>query len=80
MLGRCLRFGVTPRYELALALGVVGMAVVAVFYDSFYWAQIDLLMGAMGGRAVDTDRAHRTARAGARTISRRRGGRELQAG
>ncbi len=48
-LGRCLRFRVTPRYELALALGIVGMAVVAVFYDSFYWAQLDLLLGAMGG-------------------------------
>lgn len=48
-LGRCLRLGATPRYELALALGIVGMAVVAIFYDSFYWAQIDLLLGAMGG-------------------------------
>jgi hypothetical protein len=25
------------------------MAVVTIFYDSFYWAQIDLLLGAMGG-------------------------------
>jgi O-antigen ligase len=49
VLGRCLRLGVTPRYELALALGIVGMAVVTIFYDSFYWAQIDLLFGAMGG-------------------------------
>ncbi len=49
VIGRCLRFGVIPRQELALALGIVGMAVVTVFYDSFYWAQIDLLLGAMGG-------------------------------
>jgi O-antigen ligase len=49
VLGRCLRLGVTPRHELALALGIVGMAVVTIFYDSFYWAQIDLLLGAMGG-------------------------------
>jgi O-antigen ligase len=46
---RCLRFGVNPPLELALALGIVGMAVVTAFYDSFYWAQIDLMMGAMGG-------------------------------
>jgi hypothetical protein len=46
---RCLRFGVTPPLELALALGVLGMAVVTIFYDSFYWSQIDLLFGAMGG-------------------------------
>jgi hypothetical protein len=46
---RCLRFGVTPPLELALALGVLGMAVVTIFYDSFYWSQIDLLLGAMGG-------------------------------
>jgi O-antigen ligase len=49
VLGRCLRLGLTPRYEVALALGILGMAVVTIFYDSFYWAQIDLLLGAMGG-------------------------------
>jgi len=49
VLGRCLRLGVTPGLELALALGVLGMAVVTVFFDSFYWFQIDLLLGAMGG-------------------------------
>jgi O-antigen ligase len=49
VIGRCLRLGLTPRYELALALGILGMAVVTIFYDSFYWAQIDLLLGAMGG-------------------------------
>jgi O-antigen ligase len=48
-LARCMRLGVTPKYELSLALGIVGMAVVAIFYDSFYWAQLDLLLGAMGG-------------------------------
>ncbi len=49
LLGRCLRLGITPRHELALALGILGMAIVTIFYDSFYWAQIDLLLGAMGG-------------------------------
>ncbi len=49
LLARCLRWGVTPPLELALALGIVGMAVVTFFYDSFYWSQIDLLFGAMGG-------------------------------
>ena len=49
VLGRCMRFRVTPRYELSLALGLIGMAVVTIFYDSFYWAQLDLLLGAMGG-------------------------------
>ncbi len=49
VLARCLRFGVTPPIELALALGILGMAVVTLFYDSFYWAQIDLLFAAMGG-------------------------------
>lgn len=49
VIGRCLRLGVTPRHELALALGIIGMAIVTIFYDSFYWAQIDLLLGAMGG-------------------------------
>jgi O-antigen ligase len=48
-IGRCLRVRSTPLPELALALGIIGMAVVTIFYDSFYWAQIDLLMGAMGG-------------------------------
>jgi O-antigen ligase len=49
LIGRCARLGVTPSFELALALGIVGMAVVTIFYDSFYWAQIDLLLGSMGG-------------------------------
>jgi O-Antigen ligase len=49
VLTRCLRLRVTPTYDLTLALGIVGMAVVAIFYDSFYWAQLDLLLGAMGG-------------------------------
>jgi O-Antigen ligase len=49
VIARCLRLGITPRYELALALGILGMSVVTIFYDSFYWAQIDLLLGAMGG-------------------------------
>jgi O-antigen ligase len=49
VLVRCLRMRVSPTYELALALGIVGIAVVTAFYDSFYWAQLDLLLGAMGG-------------------------------
>ena len=49
VLGRCLRFGVAPQLELALVLGIIGMAVVTIFYDSFYWPQIDLLLGGMGG-------------------------------
>ncbi len=48
-IGRCLRFAVCPGPEVALALGILGIAVVTIFYDSFYWAQIDLLLGAMGG-------------------------------
>jgi O-antigen ligase len=48
-LARCLRFRQAPPIEVALALGIVAMAVVAGFYDSFYWAQIDLLLGVMGG-------------------------------
>jgi O-antigen ligase len=48
-LARCLRLGVAPPIETALALGIFGMAVVTLFYDSFYWPQMDLLFGAMGG-------------------------------
>jgi hypothetical protein len=48
-IGRCLYYALAPPLELALALGIVGMAVVTIFYDSFYWAQIDLLLGAMSG-------------------------------
>jgi O-antigen ligase len=77
VLWRCLRFGVTPRLELALALGIVGMAVVTAFYDSFYWAQIDLLLGAMGGVLsvrLATIGPHRAAvREGARSARRRLG-------
>jgi O-antigen ligase len=49
VLGRCLRAAITPPAELALALGIVGMSIVGIFYDIFYWAQIDLLLFAMGG-------------------------------
>ncbi len=49
MLTQCLRLGIAPPIEVALMLGIIGMAVVTAFYDSFYWAQIDLLLGAMGG-------------------------------
>lgn len=56
---RCLYTGLAPPLELSLALGVIGMAVVTAFYDSFYWAQIDILLGAMGG--VLSVLVHRTA-------------------
>ncbi len=40
----------TPRPEaLGLALGVLAIAVVTIFYDSFYWAQLSVLIFAMGG-------------------------------
>jgi len=49
-LTRWLRFGFDPpAVDLALALSILGIAVVTIFYDSFYWAQVDLLLGAMGG-------------------------------
>ncbi|MGH2903349.1 MAG: O-antigen ligase family protein [Solirubrobacteraceae bacterium] len=54
---RCLYMGLAPPLELSLALGVIGIAVVTAFYDSFYWAQLDLLLGAMGG--VLSVRVHR---------------------
>jgi O-Antigen ligase len=79
VLGRCMRFRVTPRYELALALGIVGMAVVAAFYDSFYWAQLDLLLGAMGG-VLSTRIAGITRPAAAAKGQPRQGARELQTG
>jgi O-antigen ligase len=49
VIARCLLLGLSPPVELSLALGVIGIAVVSAFYDSFYWAQLDLLLGAMGG-------------------------------
>lgn len=68
---RCLYFGLAPPVELALALGIVGMSVVTVFYDSFYWAQIDLLLGAMGGvLSVRVRQATASLRAGAPRLSR----------
>lgn len=67
-LGRCLRLRLTPDYELALALGIVGIAVVTIFFDSFYWAQVDLLLGAMGG--VLSARLARIARPDAERVRR----------
>jgi len=50
LLGRWLWFAYDPPTEdLALVLGILGMAFVTIFYDSFYWAQIILLLSAMGG-------------------------------
>lgn len=46
---RSLRLGLASPPDIALALGIVGLAVVTLFYDSFYWAQLDLLVFAMGG-------------------------------
>lgn len=48
-LARSLRLGVASPPDIALALSLVGVGVVTLFYDSFYWAQLDLLMFAMGG-------------------------------
>lgn len=79
VLARCLRLGATPTFELALALGIVGMAVVAAFYDSFYWAQLDLLLGAMGGvLSTRVGRISRPARGPGRGLPARGG--QLQAG
>lgn len=86
-LGRCLRLGETPPLELALALGIVGLAVVAIFYDSFYWAQIDLLLGSMGGVLSvrlagirSGQRARELSRAGTRRRPRRSWQRSLRIG
>jgi O-antigen ligase len=49
VLARALRAAIAPPVELALALGIIGMSIVGAFYDIFYWAQIDLLLFAMGG-------------------------------
>lgn len=50
LLARWLWFAYAPPAEdLALTLGILGMAVVTIFYDSFYWAQIIMLFSAMGG-------------------------------
>jgi O-antigen ligase len=49
VLWRSLRLGVTPIADLALALSIVSLAVVTLFYDTFYWAQLDLMLFTMGG-------------------------------
>jgi O-antigen ligase len=50
LLARWLWFAYAPPAEdVALVLGILGIAVVTIFYDSFYWAQIILLLSAMGG-------------------------------
>jgi O-antigen ligase len=50
LLARWLWFAYDPPAEdLALVLGIVGLALVTIFYDSFYWAQIIMLLTAMGG-------------------------------
>ncbi|WP_445149025.1 O-antigen ligase family protein [Baekduia sp. Peel2402] len=70
LLGRWLWFAYTPPAEdLALALGITGMAIVTIFYDSFYWAQIILLLTAMGGTLSAREYALRST---ARGRSRRR--------
>ena len=63
---RCLLSRLAPPLDLALALGILGMAVVTVFYDSFYWASIVLLMAGMAG-ALSTRLHLLTRRRGAPT-------------
>lgn len=48
-LGRCLRLGLAPPVDLALALGILGVSVITLFYDTYYWAQLDLMLFGMGG-------------------------------
>lgn len=49
LLARCLYLGLAPPVEVALALGVIGLATVTAFYDGFYWAQMNLLLFSMAG-------------------------------
>lgn len=49
VLGSSLRSGAAPPADIALALGILGVSVVTLFYDSFYWAQLDLMLFAMAG-------------------------------
>lgn len=61
-----------PPDDLALVLGVLGIAVVTVFYDSFYWAQLSLLLGAMGGTLSARWTSPQRARARQRAAKSRR--------
>ena len=67
------------RLRNLVSWGILGMAIVTIFYDSFYWAQMDLLLGAMGG--VLSTRVARIARpAPAAKAEPVPGARQLQAG
>lgn len=68
MFGRVVRRIVDDPLDLALSLGIIGVGVVTFFYDSFYWASLAILIGAMGGtlfaRLLSPERGEVDARAG----------------
>ncbi len=73
LLARWLWFAYEPPAEdLALVLGIIGIALVTIFYDSFYWAQIIMLLTAMGGTLSVRHYAFHAARPRRRRAAQRR--------